>query len=733
MESVNPHAFDYAISKITDGNLFERFAQDMLCQIIGIEFIPIGRTGDRAIDGLEHCSRLKTDGKTIYQISIEKNAKTKIRDTILILKKNGITCERLFYATNLLVEDQDVLEEQIYREHGIVVRCRDRAWFRGNVNKSSGTVRTYQIFIDSYYHEYSEPGKSSIITDFVGDPRLYIFLRQQWEEYGHATRLDDLLVDSLVLFALEGTDPEKMIFMSRDEIFEKIASIVSFPPKLIEAKLEDRLDVLSKKPRRINHHHTIDKYCLPYDTRLKLEEQNLEDRALYEIFIDSAEQRLRRTLSAADIKVKDVLSLLETTFNMIFKQQGLEFSDFIIKAENSDAVEKSLPDIISIVVDSSSVIPPNRVAVKGALLSTIREIVYRGTHEEHTFLRRLAQSYMMLFLVQCDPKISAYFSSLASKLKVFVCTSILIPALSEFPLREIHRRHWNLLVNANYAGVQLLINRVILQELLGHIRIALKLYEEEYRGSEHVYSNESAIPYIKEILLRSYFYSLANGQIWSFEQFIDNFVTPRGSPDTMEEEMIDWLHNQYGIRYVEDKELGVTVDPADLSRLTAELKPHKRSEQQAGNDAQTILSVYALREKNNEKGQGNIFGYRTWWLSKDTTTQLAVTKCFGDRYPISCYIRPDFLLNYISLAPTPVQADLVFDRMFPTMVGVTLSHHVPDEVSDRVHRAIKEHATKDPSRISALLRRLSDQLKTDQKTVNRKQLEHYLDELFKKR
>jgi hypothetical protein len=732
MESVNPEAFEYAISQIKDGNLFERFCQDILCQIIGVEFIPVGRLRDRAIDGLEHCSHIKTDGKTIYQISIETNTKTKIKSTILTLQKHHIKCDRLFYVTNQLVEDQDLLEEELYKEYKIVVSCRDRAWLRGNVNKNEGTVRTYQIFIESYYHEYSEPGKSHIIADFISDPRLYVFLRQQWEEYGHETRLDDLLVDSLVVFALEGTDPDKKVFMSRDEIFKRIADLVSFPPKSIEAKLDERLEALSKKPRRINHHRNVDKYCLPYETRFRLEEQNLADRALYEVFIREAERRLRQHLSAGDTQVKDVVYLLDATFNMIFKQQGLEFSDFLIKAENSDAVEKSLPDIISGVVDASSVIPLNRDAVKRALLSTIREIVYRGSYEEHEFLRRLAQSYMMLFLIQCDPKISTYFAVMASKLKVFVCTSILVPALSEYPLQKEHRRHWNLLVNAHNVGVELLINRVILQELLGHIRIALKLYEEEYRGSEAVYSDESAIPYIKEILVRSFFYSLVNGQRWSFKEFIDGFITPDGSPAAMEAEMIEWLQEQYGIKYVEDKALGVTVDRADLESLTKELSPHKGSEQQARNDAQTILTIYALREKNNEKGQGSIFGYRTWWLSMDTTTQQAIAKCFGDRYPISCYIRPDFLLNYISLAPTPGETDLVFNRMFPTLMGVTLSHHIPEEVSDCVHKAIREHKAKDPARVRAILKRLSDQLKTDQATVNRRHLEHYLDEQFKK-
>jgi uncharacterized protein (DUF2267 family) len=66
--------------------------------------------------------------------------------------------------------------------------------------------------------------------------------------------------------------------------------------------------------------------------------------------------------------------------------------------------------------------------------------------------------------------------------------------------------------------------------------------------------------------------------------------------------------------------------------------------------------------------------------------------------------------------------------MFPTLMGVTLLHHIPDEVSDIVHVAIEQHKTKDAGRITAVLRTLSDKLKTDPKTVTKTQLTHYLDE-----
>ena len=119
MDSINPQAFEYAVSEIRDGFIFERFVQDLLCQIQGVGFVPMGGIKDRAIDGLEHCSELKTDAKTIYQMSIEQNPKAKIGKTLKALKANGIGFDRLFYVTNQIVENQDQLEEEFYKQHEV--------------------------------------------------------------------------------------------------------------------------------------------------------------------------------------------------------------------------------------------------------------------------------------------------------------------------------------------------------------------------------------------------------------------------------------------------------------------------------------------------------------------------------------------------------------------------------------------------------------------------------------
>lgn len=89
-------------------------------------------------------------------------------------------------------------------------------------------------------------------------------------------------------------------------------------------------------------------------------------------------------------------------------------------------------------------------------------------------------------------------------------------------------------------------------------------------------------------------------------------------------------------------------------------------------------------------------------------------------------MRPDFLYNYISLAPSYDEANRVFDVMFPSLLGVTISHHIPYDVSTAVHDAIKDHGKRDPARVRAMLRTLGERLKS-QGPPSKDELKHFLE------
>jgi hypothetical protein len=300
--------------------------------------------------------------------------------------------------------------------------------------------------------------------------------------------------------------------------------------------------------------------------------------------------------------------------------------------------------------------------------------------------------------------------------------------LSEIYLDIPNKRHWNLLRSAHENGISLYINDTIVGELVTHFNMITNKYYNLYKYNEKVLLlDEVESLYIDEILIRSYFYAKREKRIKSFEDFIFNFLDP--SLKTAKEDLIDYLGEVFGIKYVSDSSLDIKIDPAELSTLSQKLRDKKSHSEKADNDAKLILAIYKLREKYNETAKSSIFGYKTWWLSKDITTYKAVIEAFGkDKYPVSCYIRPDFIYNYITLTPNKEQVDETYDKLFPSLLGVNISYHLPGDIAEMVQARLKEHADKPPERLKSILRQLTEKLKSDPNIRNRRAVKHYLDE-----
>lgn len=730
MDGVDPKAFEFALSQVDDGFIFEDFSKDYLGKILGYNFIPVGGVKDRGIDGLEHIYSRGDLERNVYQASIEKNCVGKLEKSIEKLVDNKINFNQLYFVTNQIFPNKDKVIDDLFEKHKKPIHIYDLKWMSSQVNTSSSTVNSYHTFVSSYLHEFQKPGKSFVIGDLVGDPRLFVFLSQQWEANRRELELDEILSDTLILFCLEDTDPDKQIFKSKQSILGDISKYIKFDPKQLHPVIERRLSKLSQKPRKVRYHSKENAYCLPYETRLEIQDRNFKDSALYNEFKSDIESKLKSYLKKSKVIVKDCTFLIEKTLHKIFHQQGLEFADFVLHGENQNAFEKNLPDIINSVVDESSIVSINKEEVKPALLITIRDMIYNGTLEQKMFLKRLSNTYMMLFLLQCDPKLALYFNTMASKLNVYVCTSILVPALSEYFLEPMNRRHSNLLKGSRDAGVTLIVNDTIINELVSHFRMIIKNYENYYKDCENLFlGDELQTLFIEEIMIRAYFYAKRRNQVKNFNQFVDSFVNP--DLDNAQDNLIEWLKEEFGIVYKSDKSLNLNIDESELKLLSENLKTQKKSETKAKSDSKIILMIYTLREKNNETSSSSIFGYKTWWLSKDTLTQKEVVKTFKDKYKTSCYIRPDFLYNYISLAPSKIEVDSAYKELFPSFVGVNISFFLPKEIVKTVHQKISEHKIKNTSRLKASLRDLAHKLQVDPKLQTRQNVEHYLDERLK--
>lgn len=726
VRTINPKELESALGFITDGFVFEDLAQSFLSAVLGASFAPVGGLKDRGIDGLDHSFSRDGVERTIFQASIDAAPERKLNATLDKLQANKIPFDQVTYVTNQVFPDQDRFVDDVYSKHKKVVRIYDLRWFTANANYSQGTVNAYQSFVDTYLHKYQQPGTAYRVEDLQNDPRLFVFLRQQLDAERKDLAIDDILAESLILFALEDTDPDKGKFLTNAQIKDRIAQLIRFDPKLIHSKIDHVLANMSSKPdRRIKYDGRASAYCLAYEGRLEIQGRNLQEAALEAEFKRAVTDRLRKHLQGVGTRVSDLTALIDRTIHKLFYMQGLEFANFVHHNE-TDVFEKSLPDVISAVVNESAVVAKNRESVKSALLMTVRDVVYNGTHDEKLFLQRLSNTYMVLFLLQVDPKLTTFFDSLASELEVFVGTSVLIPALSELYLESFNRRYWSLLKGAHSAGVTLRINDTILDELVDHFKKITQRYRDEFKDQEQLYlGDEVQSLYIEDIMLRAYFYAKARGKVATFHDFIDQFVSP--TLENARESLAEFLKVEFGIAHVSTRALDVTIDEHEAALLYDQLKSQKRGELQAERDSRFILTIFALREKNNETAGSGIFGYKTWWLSTDTITQRVVSRVFGTKYQVSCYIRPDFLYNYISLAPRRQEVDDAYLALFPSLIGVNIGFHLPDEVMRFVRERILQFRKYNKARLSAVLQELTNKVKSDTSFRTREKVEPWLD------
>lgn len=229
---VDKEAFEYAIAKIDDGNIFEIFGNDFLSAVLGYSFIPVGRSKDKGVDGFQHIFSRNGKRKHIFQLSTELDHVGKINNTIKKLQENEIDFDRLVYVTNRKINNAESLVDEVFDATKIQLTIYDIRWFSSHCNQSEQTIKAYQIFINTYLHEYSKPGKYHTVADLDSDSRLFVFLGQQFDSNRDDLKLDDLLTDTLILYALEGTDPDKQNFKSEAQIKESIKKYLKFDPPI---------------------------------------------------------------------------------------------------------------------------------------------------------------------------------------------------------------------------------------------------------------------------------------------------------------------------------------------------------------------------------------------------------------------------------------------------------------------------------------------------------------------
>ena len=722
MRVVDHKLVEIALAHV-DGDTFEQFAHVMLSALTGIDYVPLGGVRDGGADGFFDLRGVGQDqlAAKFCQSSIQGNHRSKVKETIIALRKNGRDPKSLTYVTSQAIKFIDREQEKLGDETGVLIRIRDYRWLVSNINESPQTVAAFESYLRPHVAYAQELGEAQVPTVAPGiDSRtVSVFLRHELERRRESDSLEEQVSDGLILWALEGTDPDTDSFATKEEILEKIARLLPTAKSFLEAALERRLAQRASKtyePGRVRWYKKDGRYCLPYEIRKEVEKEKTEDESLRAKVFFRMEERVQTITDK--VSPRDAALVAMRAIELTFQTRGVELAAFLEegKAYEEDTVVRQIDRAIE------EIEPDGRLQdIKQASREAIRGSFYQSTPEERTFFAKLSKTCALLFSLSVEPRIVRYFQEMSSRLTLLVGTDVLVRALSEHYLLPEDRMTFNVLAMLKDAGSELILTQPVAEELWSHLRSSDHDFQMEMAGAEAFITPDTIelARHAPKILIRAYLYAKTAPPAGvegprSWNSFLRQFVDPTSLHSRRGLEQIKkYLIEQFRLTYVTAKELTEYTSAGEIEELASRLEVAGSGKVKvlAENDVKMALGVYGRRAKKEGVGSG-AFGHRTWWLTEETTIQT-VTRELVREHGAGYIMRPEFLVQFMALSPSERQVREAHEAIFPTLLGIKLSNRVPEQAYQRIMRMVREAGEVNDARARVMAGEFADMLKGD--------------------
>jgi len=713
------------------GARFEQFAKRVFAAVFGENFIPLGGIHDGGADGVISSYVQEVSGKpnTFIQFSATDadGAKKKIKDTILALRKAGRDPRTVIYGTSEAIPKADIIINELHDEFSVLTQIRDVERIKHYVNSHEGANFA---FYESFADKIDSLAKAAnldlpVKSQYALDPTVYVFLNHELRDRFSKDKLNDKVLDALIYWALRETDPDKNILVTRSALAQTIQEKFATAKTILMPRMKDRLAELCKKrageAERVRYYPKTDSFCLPFEMRQSLAREAASIVVRQEKFKDSLRTRIKDIREAFNGKVLDAcIELVFSTIHRYFIDQGIILAAFLEKHLerihiSDQIVEDEMAKSLANIANGGSVTPE----AFGTCLAVARGIFYNATSEEREYLAYLARTSCLLVTLQSAPKLLEYLNQMGGNFKLLVGTDLLVKALSENYLQDEQKQVTNLLLAAKKLGSQLILTEPVLEEVFTHLRAAHLEFENHYATQEQ-YLKSDDIAECDRILIRAYFHArrLKNGPM-TWGAFVNQFADPvglRSRSAGARTGLKGFLVQRFGMQYMSTDDLKATVSNERVNALAQTLEEARgidKHQDLSQNDALMVYATYAQRRINHEEGIYDGFGYRTWWLTKETHIVRMTGSLVQSEGGIPYVMRPEFLLNFITLAPKAATVRESFSEFLPTTAGLQLGQYLDGDVMHSLLKDVNEWSQLPPERISVLLGEKVNKLKYD--------------------
>lgn len=730
--SISGKLVPIALHEVDTAN-FERFGQAFYASIMGKQFIPLGGIHDGGAEGFIEPEIFEASGAQHFlQISKQKTFERKIRQTVSRLREYGRDPKSLTYLTSEGITDIDQFEEKLSEELQCRILIRDKKYIETRINSSEAIINAFNTYLGPSLQFLVALGASPIAERVAihADRTLAVFMRQEVDHRQGKSGLLESISDSLIMWSLSETDPDKGLFMTRNEILAKIELTLPSAKQIIRSVIDERLSKLNERrahgERQIRYYSSEKKYCLPFATRELVKQENIDDTTLkgdvseiFEIRCSAISSDNERSLFPLVAKV------CHQTLERVFERQGMQIAQFAHNGEGDEELYANVADIVANVV-AESCEQEDAGMVRRLALGVLRGTFYNGTAQEREYLLKLSHTYVLMLLLKNEPKVVEYFQTLSSKFNLYIGTDFLVRALSEHYLAEENQTTHNLFRILRDAGSTLILTEKAVEELATHIRSQIFEFENVYSHVEGRMTSDM-IEYVDRILIRSYFYSRlaplsGTKPPAGWHSYIDQFANYNSiRADRGDDDLARYLVHKFGFVYESADDMAEGLASDDVESLAANIvrvksetgKSKGKADILAYNDALQVHRIYRRRQLGNESSPSNPYGFKTWWLTQDSNVRrasaLLIAKHHGHRF----MMRPEFLLNFISFAPTSKEVADSYREIFPSVLGIRLSNRVSDDTFRDVVEAANKIFAVDEARATAMITDCANQLKGD--------------------
>lgn len=722
MKTVNLDVIKTALEKV-EGSQFEQFANAAFADLIGPDFVPLGGHHDWGADALLSTVTHSKRPHIFYQFSVEENSRDKIRKTIERLREVKRDVKTLYYATSQIIPRLDILENELGVETNVVIRIRDGLFLANQVNSSPAMLEAYHSYLASAVAYLNDLQASPLLADDDAkiNSAVYVFLRNELEsrESGGSS---EGLADGLIIWALRETGATEGIFRIQDEIIQQIEKdvpgITSVLGKLIPARLQFLSRIPQSQERPIRYHAEGDKYCIAFDLRTKMQDENIQAEALRRAVFSIYRVRILTLVPTATSDfIESVSKISLKSIQRCLENEGIEFAAFL-RGESKEAVplKQSIDDCLleegATKAEADQLCKAIEVVLQAALSNP--------TIEERKLYSRIASVYTILFCLRTEPRLIQYFERMAGHFRFYVGSDVLVQTLAERFQPEEQKLFSNTLRLIRSAGGKLLLAEPVLEEVHHHLIAADQEFKHHYLDCEEAITPDN-FEFINRPLIRAYFqgkFSTQKNLPRNWLQFLNNYCDPREiNSEAANEDLRKYLMTEMGMEFENRELIEKDCKGRDVVKLARLLEPYKKKKELAWNDALMAHLIYVRRKGGKESDDLSGYGLRTWWL----TNEFAITNFTKDLVQdekASYLMRPDYLLNFLTMLPKKKQAREVLDTLFPSLLGVHLARdHSPEHV-ERLHQYLQEVKAVDPARRRVLVARQSDKLKADLRSVS---------------